>query len=80
MVEAACWTHARRHFYDQALANGSLIAREAVERMLPLFAIETEIHGQPPEARLAARKARSASIMADLRTWLEVTLSRMSGK
>jgi transposase len=80
VAEAACWTHARRYFHDEVVANGSPIAREAIERMQPLFAIEAEIHGQPPEARLAARQARSASIMTDLRTWLEATLPRISGK
>ena len=66
VVEAACWTHARRYFHDEMLANGSPLAREAIERMAPLFAIEAEIHGQPPEARLVARQARSAPIMAVL--------------
>jgi transposase len=58
VVEAACWTHARRYFHDELQANGSPLAREAIERMQPLFAIEAEIHGQPPEARLAARPGR----------------------
>lgn len=80
VVEAACWTHARRYFHDEMLANGSPIAREAIERMGPLFAIEADIHGQPPEARLAARQTRSAPVMADLHAWLEATLRRISGK
>jgi transposase len=80
VVEAACWTHARRYFHDELLANGSPIAREAIERMQPLFATEAEIHGQPPEVRLAARQARSAPLMAELHTWLEATLRRISGK
>jgi transposase len=80
VVEAACWTHARRYFHDELLANGSPLAREAIERMQPLFSVEAEIHGQPPEARLAARQARSAPVMTDLHTWLEATLRRISGK
>jgi transposase len=80
VVEAACWTHARRYFHDELMSNGSPLAREAIEQMQPLFAIEAEIHGQPPEARLAARQARSAPIMADLHAWLEATLRRISGK
>jgi transposase len=80
VVEAACWTHARRHFHDELLANASPLAREAIERMGPLFAIEAEIHGQTPEARLAARQARTAPRMADLHAWLEATLRRISGK
>ncbi len=80
VVEAGCWTHARRYFHDELVANDSPIAREAIERMKPLFAIEAEIEGQAPEARLAVRQARSAPIMANLRTWLEATLRRVSGK
>ena len=80
MVEAACWAHARRYFPDEVVANASPLAREAIERMQPLFAIEAEIHGQPPEALLAARQARSAPIMADLHAWLEATQRRISGK
>ena len=60
--------------------NGNPLAREAIERMQQLFAIEAEIHGLSPEARLAARQARSAPHMADLRVWLEATLRRISGK
>jgi transposase len=80
VVEAACWTHARRYFHDELLANASPLAREAIERMQPLFAIEAEIHGQPPQARLATRQARSAPVIADLHAWLEATLRRISGK
>ena len=80
VVEAACWTHARRYFHDEVVANASPIAREAMERMQPLFAIEAEIHGQPPEARLSARQARSAPILADLHAWLETMQRRISGK
>jgi transposase len=80
VVEAGCWTHARRYFHDELVANDSPIAREAIERMKPLFAIEAEIEGRAPEVRLAVRQARSAPIMADLRAWLEATLRRVSGK
>ena len=48
--------------------------------MKPLFAIEAEINDQSPERRLAARQARSAPIMAELHTWLEATLRKISGK
>lgn len=80
VVEAACWTHARRYFHDELVSSGSPIARAAIERMKPLFAIEAEIEGRSPELRLAARQARSAPIMAELKTWLEVSLRRISGK
>ena len=80
MIEAACWTHARRYFHDELVSTNSPIAREAIERMKPLFAIEAEIEGQSPELRLAARQARSAPVMTELHIWLEATLRKISGK
>lgn len=80
VIEAACWAHARRYFHDEVVAHDSPLAREAIERMQPLFAIEAELYGQSPEARLAARLVRSAPIMAALRAWMEATLPRIPGR
>jgi hypothetical protein len=33
IVEAACWAHVRRKFYDIHVANGSAIAADAVKRI-----------------------------------------------
>lgn len=60
MVAAACWTHTRRCFHEELQATGSPPARQAIELMQPLFAITAKFHCQPPEARHAARQARSA--------------------
>jgi transposase len=54
-------------------ANGWPIAREAMARMQPLFAIEREIERQLPDARLAVLQARAAPIMVDLHAWLQAT-------
>jgi transposase len=40
IVEAMCWAHARRKFFDLARISEALIALEAVERIDALFAIE----------------------------------------
>ena len=45
IVEAACWAHARRKFFDLARLNQAPIASEAVTRIDALFAIEREITG-----------------------------------
>jgi hypothetical protein len=42
IVEAACWAHARRKFFDLARLNKTPIAIEAVERIDALFAIERD--------------------------------------
>jgi transposase len=48
IIEASCWAHARRKFFDLARLNKAPIAIEAVERMDVLFAIEREINGKTP--------------------------------
>src|SRR4029077_14538955 len=45
MIEAACWAHGRRTFFDLARINKAPIAAEAVERIDALCAIEREIIG-----------------------------------
>lgn len=47
IVEAACWAHARRKFFDLARLNKAPIAIEAVARIDALFAIERDINGEP---------------------------------
>jgi hypothetical protein len=53
LVEVACWSHARRKFYDEHHENGSPIALEVLERIAALFAIESSITGRSPERRVA---------------------------
>jgi len=80
VTEAACMAHCRRPFFDLHASTGSPLALEALQRIAALYAIEATIRGQSPEARLAVRQVQSAPLFSDLRTWLETTLSRISGK
>ena len=80
MTEAACMAHCRRPFFGLRASNGSPLALEALQRIAALYAIEATVHGQSPEGRQAARQAQSAPLFTDLRTWLEQTLTRISGK
>ena len=66
LIEAACWSHARRKFFVladiAAKARGKLpvvapLALEAVKRMDAIFAIEREINGLTAEAACRARRA-----------------------
>lgn len=80
ITEVACWAHVRRKFFDVHQANGSAIAREALERIGALYAIEADIRGRPPEARCQARQARASPLIAELKAWLETTRAKLSGK
>ena len=52
IVEAACWAHARRKFFDLARIKKAPIAIEAIKRIDVLFAIEREINGSHPSSAL----------------------------
>ena len=78
--EAACWAHVRRKFYDLAQTHGSPIAKEAIERISALYAIESEIRGRPPDERRQVRQARARPLLDSLHQWLESCLTKLSRK
>jgi hypothetical protein len=80
ILEAACWAHVRRKFYDLLPLEPSPIAAEAIRRIGQLYAIERTIRGNLPAERRAVRQERSAPLLADLRSWWEDVLVRLSAK
>jgi transposase len=80
ILEAACWAHARRGFYELHQAHQSPIAAEALARIGALYAIEAKIRGRPPDERAAIRQARAGPLLESLREWLRHTVSRTSKK
>lgn len=80
IIEASCWAHARRKFYDIYVADRSPLAAEALERIGALYAIEKEIRGRPPSERARAREAHAAPLLLALHQWLSATLQRLSTK
>jgi transposase len=80
VVEAACWAHARRKFFELARLRKAPIAIEAVKRIDALFAIEREIIGLPPPDRVAVRQERSRPLIAELEAWLREQRRKLSSK
>ena len=80
IIEAACMAHARRKYFDVFEATRSPLAKTTLEKIAALYRIETEIRGRPPDERLRVRTERSAPLFADLKAWLETTLTRVSGR
>src|SRR5215468_3019464 len=80
IIEAMCWAHARRKFFDLARLNKAPIAIEAVERIDALFAIERGINGEPPPERARVRNERSRPLVTDLETWLRKQRAKLSAK
>ena len=72
---AFCWSHMRRHFYDEYVSNKSPLAAEVLVRVRALYAIEAEIRGHPAEHRRAVRQERSRPIVEALHDWLQTRSS-----
>jgi transposase len=80
IVQAACWAHVRRHFYDLEQAHSSPVAREALQRIGALYGVEEPIRGRPPDERRAVRQVQAKPLVDSLRQWFEATLSKLSRK
>jgi transposase len=83
VVEAACWAHARRPWWDLYLATGRTdesLAAQALQRIRALYAIEAEIRGQPPDVRTAQRQTRAGPLLDGMHVWLTSLIGRVSAK
>lgn len=80
LIEAACWSHARRKFFELAELQKAPVAIEAVARIDAIFAIERDINGHTPEDRRAARAERSRVLVEALGIWLRASRAKLSPK
>ena len=88
IMEAGCWAHARRKFFeladiaskarDRTSAVISPLAFEAVQRMDAIFALERSITGHSPEARVAARRREIAPLVNDFVDWMTRERGKLS--
>jgi hypothetical protein len=76
----ACWAHARRKIYEVYEATAAPLAKEALDRIAELFAIEARIVGRAPSERLAVRQQDAVPLLAELETFLHKALNQISGK
>jgi transposase len=80
VLEAACWAHGRRKFFELADLQKAPIAIEAVRRIDELFAIEREINGRPSSYRHDVRQERSRPLVEALEEWLRTERRKLSSK
>jgi hypothetical protein len=80
VLEAACWAHARRKFFDLHHDTRSPVASEALHRIGALYAIEKEIRGRSANERRCIRQARAGPLLDALQQWLLETKSKVSAK
>jgi hypothetical protein len=80
LTEVACWAHARRKLYEVHEATASPLAKEALDRIAELFAIEAAINGRAPQERLAVRRQDAVPLLSELEAFLKHALDQISGK
>jgi transposase len=88
IVEAGCWSHARRKFFELAdiasTARGktkpviSPIAFEAVQKIDAIFMLERSINGLTPRERLTARRSDIAPLVDDFIRWMRQERAKLS--
>ena len=89
IIEALCWSHARRKFFELAdiAANArrgknapaiSPMALEAVKRIDVIFDVERDINGLSAAERLRVRRETVAPLVAALEAWLRAERAKLS--
>lgn len=70
-TEVACWAHARRRFVD-AEATDPVLAKEALDRIRALFAIEEAAKDLDDAARCELRQVRARPLLEEFTAWLDL--------
>jgi transposase len=79
-VEAGCWAHVRRKFYDLHVAQASPLAATALDHIQQLYRVEAAIRGKPPDERRRERQVHAAPILDAFYAWMQMTLNQVSRK
>ena len=79
IIEVACWAHCRRKFYDVWEATKSPVAREALDRIAAVYAIEDKARFAPAAERVEHRR-ETAPLLDAFFDWAGKTVTKLSGK
>ncbi|MHB1883333.1 MAG: IS66 family transposase [Acidithiobacillus sp.] len=80
VIEAGCWAHVRRHFYDVEQRGPSPVAQKALAWIAKLYGIEADIKASPPDQKAEARQQRAGPLLESFRAWLSETQMQVAPK
>ena len=83
IIEAGCWSHARRKLWDIHVKQHRLpgtLAHQALVRIGEVFKVEAEVNGRSALRRRRMRQARTAPVLTELKSWMNETLAQVSAK
>lgn len=83
IIEAGCWSHARRKVWDIHVKQHRLpgtLAHQALVRIGEVFKVEAEVNGRSALRRRRMRQTRTAPVLKELKDWMNQTLAQVSAK
>jgi transposase len=79
IIEVACLAHCRRKFYDVWESTQSPVAKEALDRIAAVYAIEDLARFAPAAERVEHRR-ETAPLLDKFFDWAKATVGKLSGK
>ena len=79
ITEVACWAHCRRGFFDEWEHRKSAVAKQALDRIAAIYAIEAKTAFAPAAERVAIR-TETAPLLDTFFAWAEATVAKLSAK
>lgn len=76
VIEAGCFAHARRKFFEVHEATKSPLAKHALLEMAQLYEIEAQVKDLSAAERALLRGQRAEPILDRFKIWLEETLAK----
>ncbi|MEY3415122.1 MAG: hypothetical protein RLZZ418_354 [Pseudomonadota bacterium] len=81
IIEAACWAHTRRKFYEITVASdNAVIAIETINQIQKIYKIEEEIRGSPADNRRKIRQEKSKNLVIELFAFWKKAYSKLPKK
>lgn len=77
-TEVGCWAHARRYYWEAAVA-GSAVAREALLRIGRIFEADEKLKGLPPDVRKRLREERVRPYVEAFFEWVHPEYAKVKG-
>lgn len=79
IIEVACWAHTRRGFFDEWEHHKSATAKQALDRIAAIYAVEARAAFAPVAERVELRR-ETASLADDFFGWAEAMVAKLSAK
>jgi transposase len=79
ITEVACWAHCRRKFYDAWVTTKSAVAKEALDRIGAVYAIEDRARFAPAAERVGHRR-ETGPLLDAFFDWAGKVAVKLSGK